>query len=279
MNIKRLGMRTLAGASMLLIGMAVLPFAMRAHSRSVSKAAGSARLSSTMSLQAGLRKIRYFERLALQPAASLMGRQLGPRFVGPGREVTQATGTLAIGSDHHAIAIVRSRDDDGERLAMGLDGGPLSYTWSAKDGAQAQGKIPSPADRSFIERVTFDSPDQFVLAQLRGASYFTVGRGVRPPEAASLETYNGPTWDVIQVNEPPGLATKPESPGRLYYINNATGLLDKTLASDQLGKIQTSFSNWINQSGDMIPARVTWSRSGQVIMELSLAQVTSSPRN
>lgn len=279
MNIKHLGMRTLAGASILLIGMAVLPFAMRAHSRSVTKAGGSALSSPINSLQAGSRKIRYFERLALQPVASRMGRQLGPRFLRAGREITQATGTLAIGSDHHVIVLVRSRDDDGERLAMGLDGGPLSLTWSANNGAQAQGKSPSPTDRSLIERVMLDSPDQFVLAQLRGASYFTAGRGVRPPEAASLDTYNGPIWDVIQVNEPPGLATKPESPSRLYYINNATGLLDKTVAKDQSGIVQTTFSDWVNQDGDLLPKRLTWSRNGQVLMELVLGTVTNAARN
>jgi hypothetical protein len=76
-------------------------------------------------------------------------------------------------------------------------------------------------DRQLLERVVFDSADQFVLAQLRGASYYTIARNVRPDEVG--ESYDGPVWTVVRINDPDrDEQRKPESSWRLYYINTAT---------------------------------------------------------
>ena len=44
-----------------------------------------------------------------------------------------------------------------------------------------------------------DPPDQFVLAQLRGSSYYTVARNVRP--AGATDGYAGPLWNVVRIDE------------------------------------------------------------------------------
>ena len=122
-----------------------------------------------------------------------------------------------------------------------------------------------------IERLALDNPDQFVLAQLRGAAYYTAARAVRPAGVGDSDDYQGPIWDVVQISEPANLTTKPESIARLYYINNATGLIDKSLSRDQSGPIYAEFTDWVTLGGELLPLRTTWRLEKQVIMELILS--------
>lgn len=277
------GSRTRAWMSILalLTVSALLTAVVRAYNHSASSRVSVTKSTAALPSvnQGGSRKVRYYDRLGLQPAADRMRRKMGRRFQESGREITEFAGTLTIGTERHAIVIIRTRDDDGERVSIGLGGGPLKYAWNANDGSQSQGKSATGIERSLIERVALDSPEQFVLAQLRGGAYYTAARAVRPVEAGGSDDYQGPIWDVIQVTEPNDRQNKPESASRLYYINNATGLIDRTLSRDQSGAIAAEFADWVNLGGEMLPLRTTWTLDKQVIMELVLSTAVTKAKN
>lgn len=222
---------------------------------------------------------RSQSRLALQPEADKQRRRLGQRFLAPGREVSTLIGMLTLGADRQTVRIVRSQDDDDERLTILLSGVQGTFTWSGLDGAKSDGSPAIGKLRALIERLALDSPDQFILAQLRGAAYYTVARAVRPSEAGGSDNYAGPVWDVVRISEPDGRTqNKPQSSWRLYYINAQTGLIDKAISQEQGQTTTAEFSGWVNQGGERAPTRITWTQNKQVVMELSLNNIAHGPK-
>lgn len=221
---------------------------------------------------------RLHARLSLQPEADRFRRRLGKRFIAAGREVSVMTGLLSINGAQQPVRIARIQEDSGERLEIGPGNGPASLNWNAVEGARSQGRAPSGAERSLIERIALDSPEQFVLAQTRGASYFTIAHAVRPAEAGDSPDYDGPLWDLVRVAEPKSAAIKPLASWRVYYINTATGLIDKIVSEEQGETMTAELSGWSNLAGEMLPTTIKWSRAGLLVMELSLSNAAHGPR-
>lgn len=218
-------------------------------------------------------------RLALQPESDKLRRRLGLRFLTPGREVTTLVGALTLGAERQTARIIRTQDEDDERLMIALGGGPPALTWSGLEGARLNGSPATGNLRSLVERIALDSPDQFVLAQLRGAAYFTVAREVRPAEAGGSDDYKGPVWDLVRVAEPTRIAqNKPQSLWRLYYINSATGLIDRVVSQEQGQTITAEFSAWTSLNGETLPTRIVWKLGDQVVMELTLTNASHNPK-
>jgi hypothetical protein len=142
------------------------------------------------------------------------------------------SGTLTVGATSQAVQLVRRQTERGEGVEIALGPGPGSLRWDESEGPQSAGREASDDERRLIERLTFDSPDQFVLAQLRGASYYVVARNVRPEQAD--ENYTGAVWDIFRIDDPDQDERKrPQSRWRLYYINSRTGLVDKVVSEIQ----------------------------------------------
>lgn len=216
-----------------------------------------------------------FDRLALQPIADQQRRRLGKRFLVAGQEISMLSGTLALGKESHAIRLVRTRNDDDEQLTIALDNDPAALTWSGVGGARSNGSQASGNIRSLIERIALDSPDQFVLAQTRGASYYMVARRARPEGMDNSQKYAGPVWDLVRVAEPSRLTQqKPQSLWRLYFINSSTGLIDKVVSQEQGGLLTAEFSEWANQDGETSPRHFVWKQNDQVVMDLTFTNVT-----
>lgn len=117
-------------------------------------------------------------RLSFQPAADKLRRRLGQRFTMPGPERQTLVGTLTFGAQQLPVRIVRTQNDDGEQVEIEQGPGGASLTWSATDGAKSGASLANGIERQLIERLALDSADQFILAQLRGDSYYTVARNV-----------------------------------------------------------------------------------------------------
>src|SRR5262249_47705112 len=167
----------------------------------------------------------------VQPMADRLRRRLGQRFDSPGREITTMTGVLSIAGAEHQVTLIRIQDNAGERTSMRLDNGPANLAWDSVNGVTSGGNQAAHSDTSMIERLALDSPDQFILAQLRGASYQTIARSARPESAGADDSYTGPIWDIIRVEESSrGNPHLPLSTFRLYHINVGTGLLDKIVS-------------------------------------------------
>lgn len=240
---------------------------------------GSAATKDIPAAQPTPARSRWQSRLGRQPEADKQRRRLGKRFLALGREVSVLTGTLTLGSERYTARITRSQDGDDERLTVALNGGGPTLTWSGLNGALSDGSPATGDLRSLVERIALDSPDQFVLAQIRGAAYYTVARMVRPSEAGGSNNYAGPVWDVVRISEPAvRTQNKPQSPWRLYHINAATGLIDKVVSQEQGQTITAEFSGWVNQGGEQAPARITWTQNKQVVMELSLNNIAHGPK-
>jgi len=207
--------------------------------------------------------------LSLQPEAFKLSRLLGQRFSSRQRHQSIVSGTLRIGTDQRLVNLVRRQTDDGERIEITVPGFPGLLTWSAGEGPLSSGGRAGGSDRELIERLVFDSPDQFVLAQLRGASYFTVARNVRP--AGAGDNYSGPLWNIIRVNDPDTEESRrPQSRWRLYYLNATTGLIDKIESEVQGQRIVAEISGWTEISGEKVPTQIRWVRHGQTLMEYRL---------
>ncbi|MEK6304173.1 MAG: hypothetical protein AABO41_26090 [Acidobacteriota bacterium] len=217
-------------------------------------------------------------RLALQPEADRMRRRLGQRFLAAGREVSVITGTLTIGAERQSISITRNQGDDGERVEVSIDGRPAALGWDHTTGASLGGSSASGSDRALIERLALDSVDEFIIGQLRGASYYMVARNVQPASAAGHEAYEGPVWDVVRVTEPQDSGVKPLSLSRHYFINSDTGLLERVVSDEQGQIVVAELSGWTTQAGEKVPTRIVWSQGKQVLMELNLSSFASSAR-
>lgn len=208
--------------------------------------------------------------LSLQPEAFNMGLRLGSRFMSDGKHVSIVMGTVTIGFEHHAVQLKRLQTDDGEQIDIKLTGGPDTFTWDASQGSMSSGRRAGAKDRELIENLVLDSPDQFVLAQLRGATYDIVARNVRPVDAG--DNYSGSLWNVVRVGEPEADDSKrPQSRWRLYYINTKTGLIDRIESEDNQGEKTTAQISWSKVNAEQVPSEIVWTRQGQTLMSYRLS--------
>lgn len=205
--------------------------------------------------------------LLLQPEAFKLARRLGARF-SPGKSrTTVVAGTLTLGSEAHMMQLTRTQTDDGENVQIAIADSDI-LTWDASRGGLSTGRQVTAGEQELIERLVLDSPDQFVLMQLRGASYTTVARGVRPTGAT--EGYSGPLWTIVRVDERQQEEVKrPASLWRLYYLNTMTGLIDR-IESEVEGKRVVAEISWTEADGEKVPARIVWTRAGKALMQYSL---------
>lgn len=280
-RINRLRVRWAGLIVAVLMGTALLAVAVRAYNHATlnpvipTKATAPRLLQGNSAVQRGA----PYARLSLQPEADKLRRRLGQRFLAPGRERTAIVGSLTIGGQQLPVLIVRTQNDDGENVEIGLNGGPASLTWSAIEGAKSGGGLPNSSERLLIERLALDSPDQFIQAQLRGASYYTVARSAMPAEANGVDDYAGPVWDLVRIGEPSGAgANRPVSLSRLYYINSSTGLIDKIAYQEQGDTVIAELSDWTNQAGELEPRRIIWKRNNQIVLQLTVANISHTAR-
>ena len=213
--------------------------------------------------------------LALQPEALKLAKRIGgERFTSRTGPSLIIQGVLKSDSDSQHVTIIRRQTDDGEQVEVAQGGGRALLSWAKNAGHQRSGGgTLSQAERALLERLTYDSADQFVLAQLRGASYSIVVRNLRPDDAG--DDYTGPLWDVVRVDDPePDEQKRPLSTWRLYYINRTTGLIDKVVSEALGDRVEAQLFDWTERNGEKFPASITWSRGGQTLMTFNLIDVS-----
>jgi hypothetical protein len=263
---------TILAAVLLACGAAAI-FAARAYNSPAPAPVASATMQG-----GGRSRSRLHSRLAFQPEVDRLRRRLGQRFVSSGREVSSMIGSVTINGQGFPVTIIRRQDDDDEQISISIAGRP-QLNWNGRDGARAAGGAATGDNRKLVERIALDSLDQFILAQLRLATYRTIGHNVVPAGAGDEEDYSGPSWDVVQVGEPPTSDTaKPLSQFRYYYINTSTGLIDRVISYEDETATFAEFSDWVDQAGEKLPSRITWKRNGAVVMELVLSGASHGPR-
>lgn len=193
--------------------------------------------------------------LSRQPEALRVSRRLGKRFEPSSRAASVLTGKVSIGGSEQPLTIIRRQSDQGEDVEVRLAGRIV--------------KGDSRENQLLAERLTYDSQDYFVLAQLAGASYYTVSRFVRPDHAP--DNYEGPLWTVVRVDDPSlDKETRQASKWRLFYLNSITGLVDKIVSEENGQPIEASFSDWTERGGEKFPATIAWTSHGQILMTLNL---------
>lgn len=260
----------------LLVCCAALAFVVRAYNWRTIESSLSGKTSATLppiQSSSGLQG-RINGKLSFQPQADRFRRRMGQRFLKQGSEEATLTGTLTINGSNHQVRVFRQRGDDGESVSIALDGQAASLTWNGAEGAKSASLPASGEMRAMIERIALDSPDQFVLAQLRGASYRTLAQRVVPNGAAEVEDYTGPAWDVVRVGEPDTTGeAKPQSAWRLYYLNSDTGLIERIASEENGESVVAEIAEWVEQGGELFPTRIVWLVGGQKAMELALDSV------
>lgn len=209
--------------------------------------------------------------LFLQPEALRVSRRLGKRFDRSSRAITTSAGTLTFAGTQQPLTLVRRQTETGEDVELVLENRGL--TWSDKEGTKAGSSRVTDAERLLVERLILDCPEQFVLAQLRGASYFTVARNVRPTDAN--DGYNGPLWNLVRVDEPQTADNlRALSTWRIYYINVQTGLPDRVEYQLNEQEVKAEFLAWSETQGERTPSHIRWSSGGQTVMEYQVTNVS-----
>jgi len=219
------------------------------------------------SFQTQTRTIPTSRNLSLQPEAARVNRRLGNRFIAKSGPESTLTGILTLGTTKQQVTIVRRQTINGETVDTLLPDQPL--TWSDAGGVTATSGSATQAQRALVEKLIFDSPDQFVFAQLRGASYHTISRNLRPNDAG--ENYRGPLWTLVRVAEPRRLDDMGQTDRwRLYYINETTQLIDRVV-SEQAGQTIEATIQWAEWNGEQVPSHIKWTANGQPIMDFEVA--------
>jgi hypothetical protein len=255
-----------------LCSVALLVIAAAASAFLITRAAPETNVAvqSTVQLRAGKRGPRN---LFLQPEALRVARQLGQRFSATSRGTSVLAGTLTISGAEQPVTVTRRQTETGEQVDLLI--GSRTLTWSEQEGTKAATGPIGEVERLLAERLTLDSPDQFVLAQLRGASYFTVARNVRP--AGANDGYAGPLWDVVRVMEPQEKEdVHPLSPWRIYYLNVQTSLPERIEYELNGQPITVEFLEWTRAGDEQSPLHVTWSSNGQILMEFRVSSTSHS---
>jgi hypothetical protein len=203
--------RKLIVLGVLCAAIGVTVFITYAHSRSTASARSQESVQGIST--AGFANGPETRNLALQPEAFKLSRRIGGERFGakaPGAVVIE--GVLSTGTNRRNVQITRSQSDRGERVEVTVAGAPAPLFWDATSGARTTAAVPDLPNRALLERLTFDSADEFILAQLRGASYSVVARNVRPDDAP--DDYSGALWDVVRVDDPEqDEQKKPDSAG------------------------------------------------------------------
>ena len=204
--------------------------------------------------------------LALQAEAAAVNRRLGNRFKSTNAP-SVFVGLVTLGSDRQPVTIIRRQTDYGETVELLLAG--RRFTWSESEGIKGTKESPTEPERLLVERLVFDSPDQFVLAQLRGASYQTIARNLRPTDAG--DDYTGPLWTMVRIDDPQtGASASPKSSWRIYYINSGSGVIDRVECEVEGQKVEASILQWTEQNGEKVPSQIRWTSNGQTLMEYQL---------
>ena len=212
--------------------------------------------------------------LSLQPEAFKLSRLLGNRFTSSRQSSSTIAGILTTGGVEQNVNITRRQTPGGEDVAIRLAGQPDTLVWNDLEGAKATASRVSEAQQTLIERVALDNPDQFVLAQLRGASYYTIARDVRADTSGS-ENYTGQLWDIVRIDEPQNQAARSlSSNSRLYYINSQTRLIDKIVSEIKGETIEANIVQWTDRSGEKFPSHIVWKRGNETVQEFRLTSVS-----
>lgn len=216
--------------------------------------------------------------LSLQPEAFKLSRRLGNRF-SPSKQLTSMlAGTLTTGNVQQNVSVTRRQIPNGEDIQVAIAGDSAVLSRSDDANLQARNSGLSEARQVLLERLTLDNPDQFVLAQLRGASYYTVAHNVRADTGGS-DNYDGPLWDVVRVDEPQSeSAPQRLSSSRLYYINVQTGLIDKVVSEFKGETIEANILEWSEQAGEKVPSHIVWKRGNENVQEFRLTSVSLQPQ-
>ena len=212
--------------------------------------------------------------LSLQPEAFKLSRLLGNRFTPSHQSSSTIAGSLTTDGVQQNVSITRRQTPTGEDVAIRLAGQAGTLVWNDLEGAKATASSLGEAQKTLIERVVLDNPDQFVLAQLRGASYYTIARNVRA-DAGGSENYTGPLWDIVRIDEPQSQGARGlSSNSRLYYVNVQTRLIDKIVSELKGETIEANILQWTDQSGEKFPSHIVWKRGNETVQEFRLTSVS-----
>jgi len=257
------------------------PFSMAALSMNLEKPAATAAELEALPVVAqlahsndGQENVVASPALALQPEALKLSRRLGgQRFNSKTRPALIIQGVVGIEADRHQVQMVRYPSAQGERVEVVLASRATVLSWDATSGARSSLGALDVIDRTLLERLIFDSADQFILGQLRGASYYVVARNVRPDDAP--DNYSGPLWNVVRLDDPePDEQKRPLSRWRLYYLNTTTGLIDKIVCDSNGERIEATFSDWTERAGEKVPSTIIWSSNGKTVMTFTLTNAS-----
>lgn len=263
-----------------LIGTCALAWAytrVKSHRRLTTGAPARTTKSPSLGVTSGNRSSKDIDAgIARNPEAYRQAHALGNRFRSQGQDVSKLDGIVTLAGEERRVRIRRQQDENGEKVELELHGrgGTASFIWSSTGGLQVSGGGRAlNADQVLLERLVLDSPDQFILAVLRGASYYTIGHDVRPAEAGRDDKYQGPLWKLIRVQEPIELdQVREKSKWQVFYVNTRTGLIDRIVSQEQTDTITAEIREWADVDGEKVPAHITWSRSGEAVMDYRLAE-------
>lgn len=215
----------------------------------------------------------YVQPSYLTPQARMILAATGDRLSRPGKERLVISGTLTTGERSSIPCQItfqlplklRVETSDG---TIAFDGERTSTT---KGGINAE-------DEKLLDSTLLDTTERFLYGQVQGTPMRFLGYRFRMDDGTNPK-YEGPYYDVYQVQDVVSLKGSGSRPKR-YYFSSSTQLLEKVRYEESDGgkEIEVQVGGWQKVSNQSVPGFIRRLENGVQVFALSLGSGTVGPR-
>jgi hypothetical protein len=203
-------------------------------------------------------------------------RAMGDRLEKPGKERLTLTGTLMRDGDSAPFVMVSEFPG---KLRLEVTGRGAGNTLVFNERARGRGATDA-RDADLIETLVFDTAEHFFEGQSLGVGTRLLGSRFRADDGATPH-YDGPFYDIYQVDETVEAARPPRHRTKLYYVNSDTMLIERVRYEDQGGGATVRVGvelEWQQVGGQRVPRRITRTEGGSPVLTFVVNAATVGQR-
>jgi hypothetical protein len=190
----------------------------------------------------------------------------GDRLERPGKERLVLIGTLSRTKNEQFPVRLILEHPDKLRLEE-PDGITVFDGKSLKSSKNNFGK----KEEDEIESLLSDSTEHFFAGQMIGQATLALGQRFRVDDG-STPNYQGPYYDIYQVEDRPSLQKELGRQTKLYYFNSDTLLLERVRYEERSSKtkVEVRLSNWQRVNGQLVAGKINRLEDGVPMMSLTI---------
>jgi hypothetical protein len=132
-------------------------------------------------------------------------------------------------------------------------------------------------DQKLLESTLWDTADRFLYSQVEGVAMRLLGTRFRMDDGTDPK-YEGPYYDVYQVEEPVGLVKGGELKSKRFYFNSSTRLLEKVRYQENGAGIEIQIGGWQKINNQNVPGFIRRIEDKEQKFVLSVMPTAIGPR-